>query len=67
MFDLTKEFINQVDYLKNLSKEEKRLLVDLLIYENEIQTRGTADWKYKEGMNQIIDKYSEKATNEKKN
>ena len=54
--DNTDEFMEQVASLEGITGPDKLLLVSLLKHEQEMETQGT-EFRFKEGMNEIIDSY----------
>lgn len=54
--DNTDDFMEQVASLDGITGPEKLLLVNLLKHEQEMETQGT-EFRFKEGMNEIIDSY----------
>ena len=54
--DNSDDFMEQLAALEGVSGPQRLLLVNLLKHEQEMETQGT-EFRYKEGMNELIDSF----------
>jgi len=61
MFDSTNDFILQINLLDDLTPEMKKVMVDLLVFEKQIEDKGES-YAYKARMHEIIDQHIKQVT-----